>query len=276
MKLSGRVQRLAGVATKPLAPARAARRSCRVTAVLQEDPKVATAADQLLRARLEQLLPPSTRDTQAASGLSDMAGNLRPRYVAEHKDAVWYLSYGANMCFDTLARRGVKVLQRAPCVLVDPNIKLVFQHRAGYSTLQPMAPGQQPRFKPFLPQVHGVLYLVTKEDMRKLQKREGGYNLTEVEVETYDGWRAKAQTFVSGSLALLHGEVKPTEKYMRVLRDGAADNYLDPLYQAWLSSIETVPSAGLPPAYFDTPAKYIAYSFLGIVALVVAGFFSQH
>jgi hypothetical protein len=55
---------------------------------------------------------------------------------------------------------------------------------AGYSTLQPMAPGQQPKFKPFLPQVHGVLYLVNKEDMRKLQKREGGYNLTEVEVSS--------------------------------------------------------------------------------------------
>jgi hypothetical protein len=95
------------------------------------------------------------------------------------------------------------------------------------------------------------------------------------QVETYDGWRAKAQTFVSSSLALLHGEVKPTEKYMRVLRDGAADNYLDPLYQAWLSSIETVPSAGLPAAYFDTPSKYIAYCFLCIVALVVVGFFSQ-
>jgi hypothetical protein len=45
-----------------------------------------------------------------------------------------------------------------------------------------MAPGQQPKFKPFLPQVHGVLYLVNKEDMRKLQKHEGGYNLTELEV----------------------------------------------------------------------------------------------
>ncbi|WIA09241.1 hypothetical protein OEZ85_008649 [Tetradesmus obliquus] len=275
MKLSGRVQRLAGVASKPLLPARAARRSCRVAAVLQEDPKLAAGGDQLLRARLEQLLPPSTRDNQGEAGYSDIAAKLPPRYLPEHKDAVWYLSYGANMSFDTLARRGVKVLQRAPCVLVDPNLKLVFQHRAGYSTLQPMAPGQLPKYKPFLPQVHGVLYLVNKEDMRKLQKREGGYNLTEVEVETYDGWRAKAQTFVSSSLALLHGEVTPTEKYMRVLREGAADNYLDPLYQAWLSSIDTVPSAGLPPAYFDTPAKYIAYCFLCIVGLVVVGFFSQ-
>lgn len=97
-----------------------------------------------------------------------------------------------------------------------------------------------------------------------------------LQVETYDGWRATAKAFVSGALAQLQAEVVPTEKYMKQLRDGAADNYLDPLYQAWLSSIETVPSAGLGPEYYDTPAKYIAYSFLAIVALVVVGFFSQH
>ena len=53
------------------------------------------------------------------------------------------------------------------------------------------------------------------------------------------------------------------------------DNYLDPLWQAWLSSVDTVPSTGLPAEYFDTPAKYFAYSFLGIVALLVVGFFVQ-
>lgn len=47
-------------------------------------------------------------------------------------------------------------------------------------------------------------------------------------------------------------------------------------HQAWLSSIETVPSVGLGSEYFDTPAKYVAYCFLGIVGLLVAGFFSQH
>jgi hypothetical protein len=95
-------------------------------------------------------------------------------------------------------------------------------------------------------------------------------------VETYDGWRATAKTFVSGPLAQLSAEVVPTERYMKQLRDGAADNYLDPLYQAWLSSIETVPSVGLPSEYFDTKAKYIAYAFLAIVGLMVAGFFSQY
>jgi hypothetical protein len=77
-------------------------------------------------------------------------------------------------------------------------------------------------------------------------------------------------------MAQLPEEVKPTERYMRLLRAGAGDNYLDPLYQAWLSSVETVPSVGLGPEYYDTPAKYIAYSFLGVVGLLIAGFFAQH
>jgi hypothetical protein len=97
MKLSGRVQRLAGVGSKPVLPARPARRSCRVTAVLQEDPKLAVGGDQLLRARLEQLLPPSTRDNQGDTGVGDIAAKLPPRYLPEHKDAVWYLRWAVDM-----------------------------------------------------------------------------------------------------------------------------------------------------------------------------------
>ena len=93
---------------------------------------------------------------------------------------------------------------------------------------------------------------------------------------TYDGWTAKAKAFVSTPLALLPTEVVPTEKYMKTLRVGAAENFLDPLYQAYLSSIPTVPSVGLGPEYWNTPSKYLAYGFLSIVALVVVGFSAQH
>jgi len=95
-------------------------------------------------------------------------------------------------------------------------------------------------------------------------------------VETYDGRRIMAQTFVSAPMAMLPAEVPPTEKYMRTLREGAADNYLDPLHQAWLSSIETVSSAGLSAEYFNSPSKWIAYGFLAVTALLVVGFFVQH
>jgi hypothetical protein len=52
-----------------------------------------------------------------------------------------------------------------------------------------------------------------------------------MQVQTYDGRRVIAQSFVSAPLAMLPVEVAPTEKYMRALREGAADNYLDPLHQ---------------------------------------------
>lgn len=83
----------------------------------------------------------------------------------------------------------------------------------------------------------------------------------------------RAVSFVSSPMASLPVEVVPTEKYMALLREGAADNYLEPLYQAWLSSIGTVSSAGLPAEYFNTPAKYVSYGFLLLCAIAAGGFF---
>lgn len=63
---------------------------------------------------------------------------------------------------------------------VDERCQNIFG--AGYATLKRLQADQQPKYKPFLSHVHGVLYQVSREDMRKLQKREGGYVLSEVEV----------------------------------------------------------------------------------------------
>jgi hypothetical protein len=57
-----------------------------------------------------------------------------------------------------------------------------------------------------------------------------------LQVQTYDGKVHKAQAFVSATLAKLYNEVQPTEQYMRKLRDGAADNYLEPQYQVRCSA----------------------------------------
>eukprot|EP00775_Hariotina_reticulata_P010328 gene10328-10485_t len=216
----------------------------------------------------KQLLPPSLK-------LDPSHQPLLPRKLTCEEGQEFYLSYGANMSPETLLRRSVKVLQRVPCAIVDANVHLSFRHRGGYATLV-KGDDQPPKFKSFMPQVHGVLFLLEKDEMKKLQKREGGYELQDVEVVTYDGWTAKAKAFVSTPLALLPAEVVPTEKYMKTLRVGAAENFLDPLYQAYLSSITTVPSVGLGPEYWNTPSKYLAYGFLSIVALVVVGFFAQH
>lgn len=214
---------------------------------------------------LERLLNPAQEITLPDPGTP---------FAEVEPGCVFHFAYGANMNYSTLSKRGCKIQSRDAAVLADPAMKLLFQHRGGYSTVQRShAPSLYPTFRSH---VHGVLYKLTREEMDKLKRKEGGYALQDMEVVTYDGRRVMAKVFVSGPLARLPAEVKPTERYMRLLREGAADNYLDPLYQAWLSSIETVPSAGLPHEYYDTPAKYIAYAFLAVVALLISGFFAQH
>mmetsp|Transcript_3715 Transcript_3715/g.7991 ORF Transcript_3715/g.7991 Transcript_3715/m.7991 type:complete len:320 (-) Transcript_3715:1139-2098(-) len=188
-------------------------------------------------------------------------------------DSCWYFAYGANLHYDTLTRREVRVLSRDPAIVCDTNVRMLFKHRGGYATLQALPPNQQQLYPSLSEHVHGVLYRLRKEEMRKLQRREGGYKLGQMQVETYDGTRVKAWVFVSSPWALLPHEVSPTESYMRKLREGAADQFLDPMHQAWLSSVETVPSAGLPNDYFNTPSKYIAYGFLAMVMAVTAGCF---
>lgn len=128
MKLNAAPKGLQGARSGPLRPCAMHRRPLRCTAVLQEDPRV---AEDVLRARLERLLPPSTRE-QLESDSALVANKLPPRYLEPNsKDTVWYFSYGANMSFSTLSRRGVRPLSRAPAVLVEPNIHVVFQHRGG-------------------------------------------------------------------------------------------------------------------------------------------------
>jgi len=118
--------------------------------------------------------------------------------------------------------------------------------------------------------VHGVLYALSRADLGRLAGAEGGYSLKEVDVVTYGGRRARALTFVSGAMATLPADVKPTERYLSAVREGAADNHLEPLWQAWLSGLETVPSAGLGREYFDSPSRHLGTLFLAAAALALA------
>ncbi|KAI8477334.1 MAG: hypothetical protein J3K34DRAFT_455214 [Monoraphidium minutum] len=205
---------------------------------------------------------------------------------------VYHFAYGCGMHYQSLLRRGVRPLARDAAFIPDPAVRMRFRHKGGYATLEtlpaaagaapqkppPRADAQgsppRPRYPPFVPHVHGVLYKLRDEDMAAIARKEAGYVLREIEVQTYDGRVVRAAAFVSGPLAALPAEVAPPEKYMRALRDGAGDNYLDPLHQAWLSSVETVSSAGLGPEYYNTPSRAISYGFMAVAALLVVGFFA--
>jgi hypothetical protein len=59
---------------------------------------------------------------------------------------------------------------------------MVFKHRGGYATIEQQEPGARTLFMSSTSLVHGVLYRVTKADMDKLKKKEGGYDIKEIEV----------------------------------------------------------------------------------------------
>ncbi len=80
------------------------------------------------------------------------------------------------------------------CAALDADC-IIYTAYTGYATLETV---QQPstaeavqrpqRFPPLREHVHGVLYKLSKDDLRRLSEKEGGYKLQEVEVGGYGGY----------------------------------------------------------------------------------------
>jgi hypothetical protein len=57
------------------------------------------------------------------------------QYQSPDEGCVWHFAYGANTCFSTLARRGVRPVHRDPAFVADPAIRMRFRHRGGEHAL---------------------------------------------------------------------------------------------------------------------------------------------
>eukprot|EP00798_Chlamydomonas_sp_ICE-L_P025203 gene25203-10845_t len=204
-----------------------------------------------------------------------------------------HFAYGQGLHFETLKSSGVKFLsaKRSPETSMfrvgswsSPPGSIVLSasasspppsrvavplqsHAGGQATLQQLKQGEAPKYTPYGHRVHGVLYRMTKKDMARLADHKEGYHLQRFEVELYDGRIANALAFVSSPHELLPQEVVPPEGYMKLLREGSADQVIDPIYQAWLSSIDTVCGCGLGPDYFNTQSTHMMIG-LGIFASI--------
>jgi len=53
--------------------------------------------------------------------------------------------------------------------------------------------------------------------------------------------------------------VAPTERYLKLIRDGAAESGLAKSYQEWLAGLQACPQngRGLGEEYYDCPQKYV-------------------
>ena len=146
---------------------------------------------------------------------------------------VHYFAFGANMNPDLLEKRtfsktGSLTFERA--VLQD--YQLVFN--TGLKAIG-MAASAEPNKGSNL---HGLCYKLNLNQFTALLASEGfpvGYKVESVNVRPYGGaGRIAALTLRSGNGLISE---KPSERYVKLLQNGARENNLDPAYLTYLDSI---------------------------------------
>ena len=98
-------------------------------------------------------------------------------------------------------------------------------HRlAGYATILPRKDENRP-------DVSGVLYDLSSEEMWALSVMETGYDVREIQVETAGGDVYEAKAFVSSWSLRLFDEAPPSKRYLSIMREGAQHYGLPSEYQ---------------------------------------------
>ncbi|HXF05589.1 MAG TPA: gamma-glutamylcyclotransferase family protein [Blastocatellia bacterium] len=158
------------------------------------------------------------------------------------KFLVWYFAYGSNMDSKRLeARIGRSSMQWA--VGMIRGYELVFNKVAndesGYANIRPSERGI----------VYGVLYLLSKQELRKLNRYEGvpeHYKCVRLQVETEHDV-IKAMSYIAADSKVKEG-LRPRCDYLECLIKGAKEHNLPQDYIRQLSEIECLkgdtPGAG--------------------------------
>lgn len=148
-------------------------------------------------------------------------------------DASWYFAYGSNMQRATFeGRRGMRPARSLWGTLAGYRLSFdlpVGPGERGVANLSVDATGS----------VCGVLYLMTGEQLERLDRTEGVengyYERVEVEVVDRDGNVVRAWTYVS--LHAVQGR-KPSPRYIGLLLEGACEHELPLDYVARLEACE--------------------------------------
>jgi len=174
---------------------------------------------------------------------------------------VLYLAYGANMSSRKLLERGVTPSEKGRAAVI-PGKSVAFCHRGGFATLQPLdlPPSVSPaeESQPLRFPCHGVVYCITEDSMRRLARVETGYQWASITAETYEGQSLVAETFVSQPSLVLKAAVPPTERYLKLMSDGASEHAFSQEYLLWLGAIQPWDGYSHQQARFDTPSATYA------------------
>lgn len=144
------------------------------------------------------------------------------------QDDVLYFAFGANMAAEILERRRMTPTSReaARC----EGHELVFDLR-GFNRLEPAFASIRARDGGC---VHGVLYRLRPEDFARVTRWESDkYRTIDVAVEGARSGRVVARAFQTRQPT---EGLRPSRRYLRLLRRGAEEAQLPAEYQRWLAA----------------------------------------
>ena len=230
--------------------------------------------------------PPPRRSHRAgASASGSDAESFRritrhPRTAVGSDGTLLYFGYGANLMASALRERGVS--PSASAVARAPGYELVFAHRGGYATIDPVGTNGE---------AWGVVHRVSRTELAAIRAWETGYETKELDVmvrvsldadddlsadsvtektET----RVRALAFVTKPSARLRRPVVPFETYAAKLVRGAERANLPERHVERLRAAARAapPRAARGPEHFDVPSA--AERLAGTVAEILKRFSS--
>ena len=167
--------------------------------------------------------------SRAASASSDKANNNDDASSSNNPNGnIWYFAIGSMMNPTSMKNRNITSLESKPGELLD--FQLGFFNSMGFAEAIP-AKGKS---------FHGVLHLLDKETMDRLDKLEIAYVRTDGRVRLYDGANTiiHAKVYTKENIDSLYTQVNnpPLQRYIDVMVEGARHYAVDPTHIDFLNN----------------------------------------
>lgn len=127
----------------------------------------------------------------------------------EDNDMFWYFAIGSMMSPISMENRGIVPLESAPGELID--YELLFTGGMGFAEAK----------KSIGSSFHGVLHLVDKDTMDRLDKLEIAYTRVNGTAHMYDGRTVTATVYTKDSSSKYQENNPPHQRYLDVMIEGA-------------------------------------------------------
>ncbi|KAL2869633.1 gamma-glutamyl cyclotransferase gliK [Aspergillus lucknowensis] len=165
--------------------------------------------------------------------------------IENHAEGIWYFAYGSNMRSSVMKGRGIMPLKMQAVIV--PDYMLCFDifgipyAEPAFASIAPLLNNEVSGKSP-IPPVHGVAYLLTADDYRRLVVTEGagvGYDEITVQARVLDSDEEQAE--ITARTLKAKYPFRPnrvsSKRYMGLILDGAEEFHLPQSYRGFLQSL---------------------------------------